>query len=302
MNFQQSFIQAIQSNIVFKKNDSIHNYLPHLLSISDEIAMHLPYAQAYADIHCAYPYYYEISNLDSFCLVYTESGSGVLTIDSSSYPLIPGTLAFFPCSLNHRIEIKQSPWNYKVFYINGNPIPYLQKSFTSEYSYLHTLPLGSNIPNMIKKFYSHLIRYTGQHYKQAKYISDILYELIIERNREEEYHSKTPEYLIQIKYNFDHHYQESYTLDELELEHRISKYRICREFMQYYDYPPIQYLNKKRIEVAKDSLIHTEKRVNEIGSMVGLENTNHFIRLFKKETGVTPLLYRKQTAKDSDER
>ena len=41
--------------------------------------------------------------------------------------------------------------------------------------------------------------------------------------------------------------------------------------------------------------INEGDKIGVIGQRVGIENTNHFIRLFKDKTGVTPLYYRKAT-------
>jgi AraC-like DNA-binding protein len=40
-------------------------------------------------------------------------------------------------------------------------------------------------------------------------------------------------------------------------------------------------------------LLSGDKRIHEIANEVGYENTNHFINLFKKETGLTPAAYRR---------
>ncbi|MBO5161930.1 MAG: helix-turn-helix domain-containing protein [Lachnospiraceae bacterium] len=48
----------------------------------------------------------------------------------------------------------------------------------------------------------------------------------------------------------------------------------------------------KKIEAAKSLLLSTDDPIHEVGSMVGIDNTNHFIHLFKKHTGVTPFVYR----------
>ena len=47
------------------------------------------------------------------------------------------------------------------------------------------------------------------------------------------------------------------------------------------------------VEAAKEALLNTDKKIVEIGRMVGFENPNSFIRNFEKCTGVTPLEYRK---------
>ncbi len=50
-----------------------------------------------------------------------------------------------------------------------------------------------------------------------------------------------------------------------------------------------------RIERAKELLLNTDEKIVDISQMVGIENPNHFIRLFKEKTGVTPLTYRRET-------
>ncbi len=95
----------------------------------------------------------------------------------------------------------------------------------------------------------------------------------------------------EIHHLFDTQYGENYSLDELENTYSVSKYRICREFSKYYGASPVQYLNHKRIEEAKKLLLTTNDTIHEIGSKVGIHNTNHFINLFKRETGATPLAF-----------
>lgn len=294
MDFLQAFLNAIVPNKVLAKTFSIEDYLPSALWVPKDISENLPHIQAFGYIQTVYPYYYEMSDLDSYSLLYTVSGSGTLIIGDCSYTLAPGTIALIHCKETHRITIQQSPWNYKVFFMNGKLIPFLYHSIVSDYQGLHTLSLGSDIPNLIQKFFIHLEKKPEKSFVSARFIIDILSEILMEKERLNDANNPIPEYLTTIKNNFDQYYQNNFTLNALEQEYRISKYRICREFSEYFGLSPIQYLNHKRICIAKEELIHTDKRVNEIGRMVGIENTNLFIRLFKKQTGVTPLDYRKQ--------
>lgn len=55
----------------------------------------------------------------------------------------------------------------------------------------------------------------------------------------------------------------------------------------------MNYIIKKRVEMAKDLLINTELSVNLISDKVGYSNYSYFTKLFKKETGFTPVNYRK---------
>lgn len=293
MNFQQSFLNSLKSNVALTKSISLMNYLPKTIKAASGIEENLPYVQAYGDIQSAYPYYYELADLDSYCLVYTENGAGILTMNNLSSLLLPGTLALINCKELHRIEIKQSSWKFKIFFIKGNTIPFLYETIEKN-GIVITFPLGSAVPNMIQKLYLELDKSEESTLILSKFILDILFEVVLENNRLSEGNTTLPDYLIQIKERFDSSYQKSFSLELLEKEYHISRYRICREFTKYFETSPIQYLNHRRIAVAKEALLQTDKRINEIGQMVGFENTNHFIRLFKQQTGVTPLEFRKQ--------
>ncbi|MEC0210500.1 AraC family transcriptional regulator [Paenibacillus ehimensis] len=94
----------------------------------------------------------------------------------------------------------------------------------------------------------------------------------------------------------DEHLQERITVEELaRLVHFHPNY-----FMQYFKtmlgLSPIAYINRKRMEKAKELLSATEWTVTDIAERVGLE-LYYFSRVFKKQTGLSPSEYRKQAAR-----
>ncbi|WP_312493363.1 helix-turn-helix domain-containing protein, partial [Anaerosporobacter sp.] len=92
----------------------------------------------------------------------------------------------------------------------------------------------------------------------------------------------------------DNKLTQTFSLDELADELQVNKYRLCREFSKYYNMPPLRYLNHKKIEKSKELLFGTNLTITEISTRLGIENVNHFIQLFKKETGATPLAYKQE--------
>jgi two-component system response regulator YesN len=58
----------------------------------------------------------------------------------------------------------------------------------------------------------------------------------------------------------------------------------------------VDYVNKARVERAKELLAGTDQRVNEIAASVGIANSNYFSILFRKLTGMAPLEYRNSRA------
>lgn len=91
------------------------------------------------------------------------------------------------------------------------------------------------------------------------------------------------------------HSEEPYTLEDFEDRLGISKFRLCREYERAYGISPMKDLNRARIERAKNLLLTTSMQIQEISLDVGFDNVSHFIRLFKKETGMTPKQFRQSS-------
>jgi AraC-like DNA-binding protein len=67
---------------------------------------------------------------------------------------------------------------------------------------------------------------------------------------------------------------------------------LARCLKKYTGMSPLQYVHDLQIRRAKSLLENSELSVFEIGRQVGIDNANYFIRLFRKQTGITPGQYR----------
>jgi len=61
-----------------------------------------------------------------------------------------------------------------------------------------------------------------------------------------------------------------------------------RDFQKQYYTSPRVYINGQRLQHARMLLQNTDKLVAEIAEECGFESVSHFIRIFKKEFGITP--------------
>lgn len=69
---------------------------------------------------------------------------------------------------------------------------------------------------------------------------------------------------------------------------------MIRLFKKYTGYTIVEYVHIKKIDYAAELLIHTDKRIIEISSLLGYDSLSHFNRLFKRYTGLTPTEYKKK--------
>ena len=93
------------------------------------------------------------------------------------------------------------------------------------------------------------------------------------------------------------HYTEIESMDQICEELKISKYYLSHVFKKYMGKPPMQYVAAKRIAYAKKLLEETDLSATEIGEMCGYDDHVLFFKAFKKQEGVTPITFRKQTQK-----
>jgi transcriptional regulator GlxA family with amidase domain len=76
----------------------------------------------------------------------------------------------------------------------------------------------------------------------------------------------------------------------------LSEKSFTRRFKAATGHAPLDYVQRLRIEEAKELLETTGWPVDAIGRSVGYEDTSFFRRLFKRQTGVTPTRYRQRFA------
>ena len=129
---------------------------------------------------------------------------------------------------------------------------------------------------------------------RSKWVNDILTELCVYHADSTRKKECIPDYILAMKELLDSEYALPFSLEDMERRLDKSRYRLCREFSRCFGQSPLQYVNQRRIEEAKFLLLTTDLPVHEVGSRVGIENTNHFINLFKRKTGATPLVFKQE--------
>lgn len=74
----------------------------------------------------------------------------------------------------------------------------------------------------------------------------------------------------------------------------VNRTKLNHEFKNRTGTTAIKYLNNYRIDIAKQSLIHTNLKLDELADALGYRYSSYFTTQFTKSVGMTPNEYRKQ--------
>lgn len=90
------------------------------------------------------------------------------------------------------------------------------------------------------------------------------------------------------------HYQAPDILQRMVERSGLSAKSFTRRFKAATGHGPLDYVQRLRIEEAKELLERTQEPVEAVGRAVGYEDASFFRRLFKRQTGVAPKRYRQR--------
>lgn len=105
--------------------------------------------------------------------------------------------------------------------------------------------------------------------------------------------SVLPNLLEEILDYINHEFGNSITAEETARHFGITNSYLSKLFSKYLGIGFIQYLNAKRISHAK-ILLSNDVSVTDVCYECGFSDSSHFIAVFKKQVGMTPLKYKKQ--------
>jgi two-component system response regulator YesN len=112
---------------------------------------------------------------------------------------------------------------------------------------------------------------------------------VIEKTNETKQNKRVQKILFYLNEN----YTRDVSLDELSEKFGFNTSYISSLFKSETGINITDYLSNLRIDKAKDLLISTDMKINEIAHSLGYNNVNYFHRIFKKTIGITPIEYRR---------
>ena len=93
------------------------------------------------------------------------------------------------------------------------------------------------------------------------------------------------------------HFAENLTVNVLAEHYGMSPNYFSSMFKKEMSRSAVNYITELRINQARELLYHSELSVVDISNKVGYEDSQYFVRVFKKYLGMTPLQYREESRK-----
>ena len=126
----------------------------------------------------------------------------------------------------------------------------------------------------------------------------LLCQLLIHINRQLQestrFRTIIPPMIETARHYFSDHYSEDISIDAYAASIGVSASWFISQYKEYTGSTPMHYILSLRIAGAQNLLENTGNNISEIASLVGYDNPLYFSRLFKKQTGCSPSLYRKR--------
>ena len=307
-----SFLVMYMNHISVKKYTSIENdpriLIPNLycydtLPISETDRNAFPYLLAAGNLFCENLFSFSFRPMDCYMLLFTTDGCGTLSVNGKNTLLKKDLLLMLDCNQNFSLQCTLLPWTFKIFFLSGNPLRLFGDLLSLKNAPVFRLPEFSHLHQSIQQLFGISSDVSmPQFLFMQQLLNRICTSLYLSDHPTAPFSgaavpadlAEIPPYLIEMKDAFDHHYEKDFSLNACQERYGISKYRLCREFSAFFGEPPLHYLNSRRLEAAKEMLLTSDLNIHAISSLIGFDNVNHFINLFKKYVGTTPNAFRQK--------
>lgn len=242
-------------------------------------------------------YHFDCNNVrDRQCIFqYTVSGEGAIVIGKKSYSLSPGQAFLIekPGSYLYYLPKNSDHWEVEYIALNLSSIN-IWRDITEKYGRIIELDRNSSA----MKYWDYLFELSlndemNNFFMSSAYAYTFMMSLNDTLKKKDEMMTANNAVLNCV--NLIHeNYHEDLSLQYLAGLCSVSTSYLSKKFKLSYKMSPIQYLIRRRIEVASSLLLRTDDKIEEIAHKVGFKDANYFARMFRQNVGVSPKEFREK--------
>jgi AraC family transcriptional regulator of arabinose operon len=224
------------------------------------------------------------------------SGTGRLMIDNREFTISEGMAFFFHPNIPHEYYALSEPWTTKWLIFDGSALPDLLSQLNIGRWEVFNFARGQSIEALLDEIYFTL--QSGSPVKQIECTS-LLYAFLIKVHKHihpdiEDSKSSRYKTLQPVIAFINERFGEDITLEDMAQKIHVTTSYLCRIFNQTYAMSPFTYLNRIRIQKAKELLFeYPGMTVNDVSRAAGYNSTSYFCAVFKRLEDLSPEKFRK---------
>jgi len=230
-------------------------------------------------------------------LLFIRSGSGKISIHDKEWKLSPGVICILLSGTSHRIEADMDQ-TLDIYWCH------VHASFDDREIYRTLgLPLAvctENVGQVAALFEKLIAELSRDGLTSRLRVKAAILELVcsyldaIPPIVSNNYPSQELRKIDTILKYIDDHLAENISVEDLARQVYLHPNYFIVFFKAMMGHSPIQYVNLRRMEMAKSLLLLPECNVSDVAARVGMQ-IYYFSRMFKAHTGLAPSRYRKQS-------
>lgn len=243
------------------------------------------------------------------CFFYIRKGEAQITIGDKSYLFKGNECAIIPAGQVFSVQY----YNNCVGFMGGFHTDYLSvdndgSSLLRTFSFLrkwgnHKIHLDESRKVSVNNILERLL-FESENARNKEIIKAYLTTLLVEMDvvykesgvagESQEINNRLCNQFIEMVFEeVNHSLPISYYAEKLN----VSSSHLHRNIKSITEKTPLTWINEAVILEAKIMLVHTNLTIDEIAEKVGIQDASYFARLFKRQTGKTPVAFRSKVEK-----
>jgi AraC-like DNA-binding protein len=225
-------------------------------------------------------------------------GRGTLELGGQRYALSPGSVFLIKpgemmritTSVEHTLCFNAIHFQYGIVRWEGTEIHSELGTSRPPFS----ISQGHNLPYLLESFLEAYSNWSDKHVGYEWRVKLILLQLVQQlasAGEQAEGPSAAKAAHVAIEY-MKSHYRKSVSREMLAAHVSLSPGYFSSVFKAYTGLSPVQYLNKIRLDKAKQLLKGSVLPIQQVAEEAGFSDSFYFTRLFSRETGMSPREYR----------
>ena len=240
---------------------------------------------------------------NAYELLYVVSGTVEISIGAQTYTVLPHSLVFISKLEEHNIHIVEGEYRRYYILIPPSQLPQLVSEPRLRGVFVNRPADFCHVFCMqhfeeVESAWARLLTEVNTDQPLAELNRSSLLNLILiacYREHPERFAAlfrPVNPAIYEIRVYLEQHYNEPISLSQLADQYFLNSCYVSHCFTEAVGCSPQKYIMLNRVAKAKELLLNTHIPVQDIGVRCGFNDTNNFIRRFKRETGVTPRQYR----------